>query len=380
MKVLHIEMTSPFTPNAKYQENCLIEEHAKQGHDVVMYATCYMWKDGNVEYAQETREKLDNGVTLERIKYDFILNDYVSRKIRKVKGFYLKLEKERPDLIMVHNGQTAIVPDICKYVLEHPNVKLIADSHTDPLNSATNWISKFFLHKLIYRRYMKMLYKHARTFYCISPEVRRYISELYGFTDDKLELLPLGGDVLSDKTYCSYRKEKRAELKLDDSIVHIVHSGKLTEEKHTADLLDAFSRLESNNVRLTIIGAAKGDVLRKIEDNEKMDSRISWLGWKSGDELIKYLCSGDIYVLPADVSATVQSAMCCRCIPVVYPYEIYLSMNLNDTCYAENADELRKNLQLFLGDSELALRAKDISFNYAVENLDYFAQAAMLLR
>ncbi len=378
MKILHIEVTGPFTEDAKYQENMLLDEHKKLGHDVVMYASCYCWKDGKKEYVGPVRKTMKNGVTLERLEYVNIFNSFISQKIRRIADIQTKLESEKPDLIMLHNGQTAIVPDVCKYVKKHRNVTFVSDSHTDPLNSATNLLS-YILHRVVYKRYMKILFRHVKALYCISPEVKEYISKLYGLKGEKLKLLPLGGVIVGDKDYKAFRESRRRELSLPESVIHIVHSGKLYSEKRTENLLEAFQRVKSDKLHLTIIGSAEGNVLKCIEDGSARDSRISWLGWKSGDELTEYLCSGDVYVLPGDVSATVQTSMCCRCVPVVYPFELYRTMNLDELCYVRDVDELQHTLQIFLEDENILSTIRCKSYAYAQLYLDYASQAERLI-
>lgn len=379
MKILHIDITGPYTEGATYQENLLPSEQCKKGHDVVIWASSYEWNNGEKVYIGQIRKTLSDGVILQRLDYKHIFNSYITNKLRLVSNVYELLLQENPNTIMVHDGQTAIIPDVCKYVGNHPGVKLIADSHIDPINSGTNWISKNILHKLIYKRYIKNLYNQAETMYCITPEGMRYVSELYGLGKEKLQFLPLGGTIIDDDTYSLYRNEKRKELALSDLSINIIHSGKLSKNKYTLDLLDAFKKIINRNIHLTIIGSAEGEILQKIKDDSRSDSRITWVGWKSGDELIEYLCSGDIYILPRSVSATVQTSMCCRCVPIIYPYELYKEMKLNNICYVKNKDELEKSIRKLTENKELLSQIKNNVYTYAKYNLDYSYQADLLI-
>ena len=379
MKILHIDITGPYTEGATYQENILPAEHVKLGHEVVLWASAYEWNNGIRTHVGELRKTMNDGVVLQRLDYKWHFGSYITGKVRDIAGIYERLVDEEPDLIMLHDGQTAIVPEVCRYVRNHHNVRLIADSHTDYLNSGTNWISRKILHGIYYRKYMRMLYDHTDIMYCISPEVKEYISELYGLDKEKMQLLPLGGIIPDDDKYFNTRKNRRDELKITDDMVHFVHSGKLLPEKKTGNLLQAFSKLNNDRVRLTIIGSAQGEVLKEIEDYASNDDRINWLGWKSGDELLEYLCSGDIYVLPGDQSATVQSSMCCRNAVVVYPYDNYKVMNLSETCYAENVEELTNSVRELAGDKEILNKARYDAYSYAKEWLDYSIQAKRII-
>lgn len=372
-------MTGPYTVGATYQENLLPAQQVKQGHEVVMYATSYEWADGKVKYVGECRRILDDGVILQRIDFTTIINDYLSRKIRLCTGLYNRLVKETPDFIMVHDGQTACVLDICKYVADNPQVVLIADSHSDYYNSATSIPSKLLLHDLIYRPLMRKLYGASKKFYCISPEVMRFICKSYGLDKTKMELLPLGGELLSDDEYDSFRKDYRRELGIPDDGINIIHSGKMTFLKGSDKVVEAVEAMQNEKVYLTLVGSASGEILECIEAAAERNPKIRYLGWKSGDELVKYLCAADIYVLPGSQSATVQNSMCCRCAVELYPYDNYKSLKQDGVCYAIDGEELIRNLTAMCNDRQLLDSLKDISYKFAKHELDYAVQAKRII-
>lgn len=382
MKILHIDISGPYTVGATYQENLLPGEHVKLGLDVVIWGSPYTFRDGKIEYVGKERLQLDDGVVLQRVEYKRIINEYFTEKIRACRDAYNMLEAEKPDIIMIHCPQTAVVLDVCKYVTCHDGVKLICDSHAEYLNSAKNLFSKLVLHKGIYKFYMKKAYKYSKKLYCISPEVMTFNKEIYNLPDKKMKLLPLGGLILDDSVYTEFRRRRREELGISESYfsINIVHSGKLVSEKRTIDLLEAFHRVKSKMLHLTIIGSAEGRVLKAIEENANLDNRISWLGWKSGEELTQYLCSGDVYILPGDVSATVQNAMCCRCGIIVYPYDIYRVMEQDEICYVKTVDELEQSLRKLIDNEGLIKKIRKEAYVYAKDKLDYAAQAKMILQ
>ncbi len=373
-----MDLTAPYTVGATYQENILPSEQAKLGHDVSFWASTYEWSNGKLNNVGEQRVMLPDGVVVQRIEYVRVINEFITSKIRLCRGIYKKLSIEKPDLIMLHGMQTAIVSEICKYLDDNPHVKFIVDSHADYLNSANSWLSKNILHRVFYKKYVKKAYSYAQKVYCISPETRDYNIRVYGLDEEKLALLPLGGIILSDEEYEANRKEKRDELNIDNEIINIIHSGKLYPEKKTIELLEAFKKIDARNIHLTIVGSAENEVLEALE-NSTCDSRISWLGWKSGDELTKYLCSGDVYCLPGDQSATVQSSMCCRCGVLIYPYENYTGMGLNDNCYVESSDELEGRINMLANNPAVLEVFKREAFDYAKRVLDYSGQAKRIL-
>ena len=66
------------------------------------------------------------------------------------------------------------------------------------------------------------------------------MQEVYGFPQDKLIFLPLGGMILPREEYESIRRETRDRYQIEDGKVCLIHSGKLDPSKRTLELLDAY--------------------------------------------------------------------------------------------------------------------------------------------
>lgn len=379
MNILHICITSPYTINATYQENFLPAIMVKLGHDVTIWTTCYSWEGNHWIDIGEEEKTLDNGVKLRRWKYKRIVNDFISSKMRFVSGFFEALNSESPDFIMLHDPQTAIVPELCKYLDLHPNTTMVVDSHSDCYNSATNLLSDILLHRILYRKWVREAYLYARTFYPLSPECEVFLINEYGLPKRKMTILPLGGNWLSDKEYYSVRKKRRNELGLDENTLVLVHSGKLTEGKKTDWVLEAFESIDAVNTVLIIVGSAEGSIKQSIMKYSAEDKRIKYLGWKSGTELQEYLCAGDIYVSPGTQSATVQIAMCCRCVPIVFPYKNYVSMLGKNGIYVSSKQELAEKVIGIISDCRSLDSKRLIISQIAKIGLDYCSQAEAIL-
>ena len=92
--------------------------------------------------------------------------------------------------------------------------------------------------------------------------------------------------------------EPRA-LKEDDK-VRFLYVGRLIERKNIKKMLEAFSALNRNDFKLTIVGV--GPLEQQIE--ELVSTRyahldIEFLGYKSGDDLIEEYQKCDVYILPS---------------------------------------------------------------------------------
>ena len=90
----------------------------------------------------------------------------------------------------------------------------------------------------------------------------------------------------------------------------------MTSRKKLADSLDAFARLEGAHLRFWVAGLLTDETKTDLSAKIEADPRVSFLGWKSPDELNDLLCAADAYLQPGTQSVTMQNALCCGC-PVI---------------------------------------------------------------
>lgn len=381
MKIAHIQLTQPYTEGFNYQDNFLPACHRKQGHEVVFYATCSIWEKGKLVNVKPGIKRLQDGMILERLPFQSFGSAFFTEKMRWSRDIYERLCEFQPDFIMMHDYQSLSTYSVCRYIDTHPEVRLVIDCHTDVHNSATNWLSREVLHKLIYKRIAQAAAKRAKVLYYLSIETKEFMRSVYDLPEEKMEYLPLGG-IIPDKTdYQAKRNSRRKELGLTSEDVLIVHSGKLTAGKKTVDLLTAMRQIGAQNAFLAVIGSADDPKTKEALDiATEEDSRIRYLGWKSGDDLLEYLCAADIYAQPGTQSATMQNAACCGCAEVLYPYSSHKVLLGDAVLYAENVEQLAQALNSLVTDPQLLKKKKEQLFQVACEKLDYKKQAERILQ
>lgn len=381
MRIAHIQLTGPYTEKFNYQENLLPRYQLQQENQVLFLGSCYTWNHGKIVRVNPTKKQLSDGLTLERLPFRSFGSEFLTRKIRWAPKLYNRLCEFQPDFIMMHDYQSLSTYSVCRYMDTHPGVRLVIDCHTDVHNSATNWLSREVLHKLIYKRIAQAAAKRAKVLYYLSLETKEFMRSVYDLPEEKMEYLPLGG-IIPDKTdYQAKRNSRRKELGLTSEDVLIVHSGKLAAGKKTVDLLTAMRRIVAQNVFLAVIGSADDPKTKEALDiATEEDSRIRYLGWKSGDDLLEYLCAADIYAQPGTQSATMQNAACCGCAEVLYPYSSYKVLLGDAVLYAENVEQLTQALNSLATDPQLLKKKKKQLFQVACEKLDYKKQAERILQ
>lgn len=380
MRIAHIMFNGPYTENMTYQDNLLPAAHAQLGHEVVMIASCYTWHKNQVESVAPCDYIMADGVRLIRLPMNKVGGvSFLEQKVRCVPELFGCLQRIAPDWIMLHDPQMQSTKDVCRYV-EQYRCGFVVDSHADVHNSGRNLLSRYVLHKLYYRHFMQMAAHYAQKIYYPSLETKQFMLEEYGVPEQKMEYLPLGGVILPESKYRQIRMARRAELALTPEDVLIVHSGKLAPGKKTVELLTAFLQVKNPRAHLAIIGSADDPIIQNaLEEATNTDSRIHYLGWKSGDELQEYLCAADIYAQPGTQSATMQNAACCGCAEILYPYSSHKTLLGDAVLYVEDTVQLTQMLRDLVDDPELLRKKKQQVFQVACEKLDYCKQAERIL-
>ncbi|WP_373332392.1 glycosyltransferase family 4 protein [Thiopseudomonas alkaliphila] len=378
MKILHVCLASHYTEGMTYQDNQLSEQNAKDGHDVVVVADCFVYKGSDLVEVPEEDIYLPSGVRLIRFKYDKILNNTVSSKIRKVSRLKTLIESYLPDVILFHGVAGWEMLTVAKYKKNNPKVKLYIDSHEDRHNSGTFWFSLFFQYKLFNNIIVKRISSYVDKFLYLSFESKEFLNKIYGLKDDCLEFYPLGGNVIEPKRREKYESVIRERHKLAINDILIVHSGKLDSPKKTEQLLKAFFRVKSENLRLFIIGSIPNHMEPLLIPLIRRDARVIFLGWKSGDELIQYLSAADLYFQPGTQSATMQNAICCSCPVALYPYPSHEPYIQGNGFFVKNENDYVDVFNTLTRSPHLISQMKKASYKIANDLLDYKKLAARL--
>ena len=282
---------------------------------------------------------------------------------------------------MCHGLQFWSVRDVIRYKKAHPAVKLYADTHTDYYTSATNWLSLHILHRGFYRYLVRKALPYLEKYFCISDECRRFSIENYGVPEELTEFYPLGGILPTEEAYQAHRAARRTELGVQPDELLLVHAGKLEPQKKTDALLRAFAAVPELKARLAVIGSIPEEHKAELLAQMDADPRVTYLGWKSGDDLQEYLCAADLYCQPGKVSAIMQNAVCCHCPVLLYPHSGYVKdYDYGNVLWVKNEDDMIREFQkLAAGETDLAALQRN-SERCAKELLDYRALAARLYR
>lgn len=379
MRIAHIGLACYFTEGMTYQDNYLSHQNAVDGHDVLFISNAEKYKNGQVVSTDYEDKLLPDGVRLVRLPYVHIFTKFFSEKFRKVRGLYALLEEFAPDVILSHDLCYWSVLDVIRYKKDHPAVKLYADTHTAFMNSGTNWLSLHVLHRGVYRYLVRKALPYLEHYFYVADECREFSHQVYGVPNEKMEFYPLGGTLLSDEAYTATRAKRRAELGLTDCDRLYLHSGKLDALKRTEELLRAFSAVEDPHARLVIIGSIPEDRKAVLAPLIAADSRVAYLGWKSGGELQEYLCAGDLYCQPGGQSATMQNALCRYCPVMLYPHPSHTAdYDRGEVLWVRTQADMEAVFRALSAEPAQLLPLRQGAEKIAKELLDYRKLAARL--
>lgn len=298
MKILHLCLGGPVTDGWNYQDNMLSKYHALLGYDVTLICSQWIWDtNGKIAFYDRTNYFNKDHVKVIRLPIE---NGDINSKFKSYSGLKETIEKEEPDIIFQHGAaylDNHIIADYCKV---HQKVKLFVDNHADFSNSATNWLSKNILHKIIWKHYAKKLNPYASKFYGVLPARVDFLTDVYGLPKEKCELLVMGADdemvEATAKPEVAHAIRKQYGIADDDFLV--MTGGKIDMFKQqTLMLMEAVRNIPNAKVKLLVFGSVVPELKEKV--NALADGKkVQYIGWVQSVESYKYFAAADLVVFP----------------------------------------------------------------------------------
>lgn len=327
MKIAHLCLSCFYIDGYSYQENELVRQHVKDGHDVVVIASTEVYdQNRTLNYTQPGEYMGTDGARVIRLPYRRALPRAVMKKLRMHPGVDALLEREAPDVILFHGLCGWELLALKRYKARHPNARIFADSHEDFNNSARSFVSRQVLHRSYYKPILRCAQDSLEKVLCISMETIGFVRDFYGVPETKIEFFPLGGQILDDGEYAALRAAGRTKHGVAANQVLFVQSGKIDRAKKLIETLQAFAKTPDQRFRFLIAGHLHESLSSEIEILIKTDKRVKFIGWQSPEQLRELLCAADVYVQPGSQSATMQTSLCARCavilddVPSHHPY------------------------------------------------------------
>lgn len=373
MKILHFCVS--YNDNYSYQENLLPKYNKLHGHEVEIIASTRTRVDNNyISNVKPSRYYTGEGIKIIRIPFVRFLPSFVSEKLHWCSGLYQLLEEFQPDIIMFHNIASCNLLTVSKYAKKHSNVKFYCDNHGDFINSARNFLSRVFLHKIVFYWIVKRCMPFIDKVLYLSEGTRDFLIQNYRVSPEKLEFYPLGGEVINTSICKEWRETYREQLGIDKDTLVLMHTGRLDILKKTDMILDAIDNMKEERIVLLISGSIPSTnriLWERIQNNDK----VKWLGWLDSESLKHYLCACDVYIQPGGQSATMQQAVCCGLPLLLYPHTAYVNLCKENAVWVKDKADIEKAISTFLHEPVLLSAMKRASENIARNILDYHVLA-----
>ena len=380
MRVLHCCLAAVYVDGFGYQENIIPRIHNSQGHEVMILASTEILKPGvGHVYTKAGEYSNEDGIPVKRVPYIGGLPLKLAAKLRIYKGVLSSIEAFKPDVIFMHDAQTAATADVVNYVRKHPDCRLYIDSHTDFVNSAKTWVSKNLLHGILYKRYVRKTIPYAKKYYGTLPARVAFYRDFYGTPADKTEYLPLGVDDVS--TPMDEREQVRTDLreqlgiKPDDFVV--VSGGKLERRKNTTILMEAFNLLSQDNshIKLLLFGSVSPDISEKFEHLKAYNPDIVHIGWVPAKETYKYFFASDLACFPGTHSTLWEEAVGYGLPALFKRWEGITQIDLNGNCCLLDEPITKESLATIMAtimfDKEKYNKMKDVAQTKGMEMFSY---------
>lgn len=370
MKVAHVCLSCFFIDGRSYQENELVSQHVRDGHEVLVLASTETHApDGKITYTQPGEYTGTEGASVRRLAYRRFLPHKLMSKLRMNVGTYEALARFRPEVILFHGTCAWELRVVARYARRNPTVLLYVDSHEDWNNSARSFISREVLHRCYYGPVLRSVLSQIRKILCVSTESMDFVNTLYRVPRPYLEFFPLGGRPVPDEEYEKRRLATRLAHKLAEEDILLVQSGKQTKRKKLLESFRALAACQNPRLRLLVVGVLHSDIRVEADRLIAGDPRVRYLGWKSTDELTDLLCAADVYLQPGTQSVTMQHSLCARCAVIlddVPAHQVYL----RDNGWLISKEKSLETILADLGNADLAAMQRN-AFLVAKELLDY---------
>lgn len=381
MKIVHCCLSNFYIDGYTYQENMLVKEHVKSGHDVLVLASTETFNENKeISYVEPSKYIGTDGAKVIRLAYRSFLPHYVMTKLRMHSKVYQILEDFKPDIIMFHGMCGFELLTVSNYIKSYPNVKLFVDSHEDFNNSARNFISLNSLYRMFYTPIINIAKKNVSKFFYPTFESNVFCKKVYKLKDSELEHFPLGGTVFSDDEYDSIRSQKRKAFGFLESDTVFFQSGKFDKKKKLLESISSFSKVQDDNFRFIVAGSLDKEIEPDFKKLLAKDSRITYIGWVESDELLELLCMCDVYVQPGSQSATMQMSVSARCPVILADVPSHRHSFYENGFLVDSTEQLTNAFKEISNNPDILNTMSENSFTYAKENLDYSKLAKRLTK
>ena len=341
----------------------LCEEMAKRGHEVTVVTGEPNYPEGQIYKGYENHAHADeiiNGVKVHRCPiiprktgFVFRLLNYFSypheanKYIKKLDGFDIVFVNQLSPVMMAEPG--------IKYGKKHDISVIMYCLDLWPESLVAGGISRKSAIYKVFHRISKRIYRSVDLILITSRMFRGYLTEQFGIEEKKIEYLPQYAEGLFEKQ----------EFKKPGEVCDLVFAGNIGEVQSVETIIKAAEKLKDKPVHFHIVGG--GTDLERLQGLAINLNNITFYGRRPLVEMPDFYAKADamLVTLKADpvlsqtLPGKVQSYMAVGK-PIIGAIdgetaEVIREAGCGFCGKADDADELVKNIELFMNCDEKEL-------------------------
>lgn len=300
MKVVHLCLGSFYPDNYSYQENLLPKFHKELGYDVEVIASTQSFDEHGKTCYLDNAGTYQNEYDIKVTRLPYKSDNRIWKKLKRYIGTYEALEKAAPEILFIHGGQFLDMDQVVKYLKRNPGVTVYVDNHADFSNSATNWLSKNILHKIIWKHTEHQIEPFTTKFYGVLPVRVDFLKNIYGLPAEKCELLVMGADdeLVEKAKKTGARARIRKQYGINDDDFLIITGGKIDQWKtQTLLLMQAVQNIKDDHVRLIVFGSVTQELMDQVKALAD-GTKVQYIGWVLSKDSYDYFEAADLVVFP----------------------------------------------------------------------------------
>jgi 1,2-diacylglycerol 3-alpha-glucosyltransferase len=296
---MHICLSGTYNDNWNYQDNILTKYHRKMGNEVSIVASKWIWDNNGkmIKTIEEDNYRNENDVEIFRL--NILGRDKQNRKFKRFQNLIRVINKWNADILFIHGPQFIDIHTIKNYLVHNTHIKVVVDNHADRMNSGKSFLSKYVLHKVIWKILIKRIEPYVIKFYGVLPSRVDFMREMYGVNNKKLDLLLLGADdELVEKTIVKTNtSDIRKICGVEKEDFFIITGGKIDKNKtQILTLMDAINKIENKNIKLVVFGSISNFIENEFKN--KLSKKVTFIGWLNPIDTYKFFYSADLVVFP----------------------------------------------------------------------------------
>ena len=299
MKVTHLCLLARYRDGYTYQENLLAKYHRIEGYKVDVITSLRSFDDqGNPCLLEDPCTYDDqNGIHVVRLAYKS--RRRIDRLLGRFEGLEEALADSNPDILFVHGCQAVSMRAVRDYVCSKKHLRMYVDNHADYSNSARNPISKYLIHRLLWRHYAHVVEPVTTKFWGVTPGRVDFLIDNYSLPKSKCDLLVMGADdeVILETDNAKTRKNTREAFGIGANDFLIVTGGRIDAVKTQVLDLMACAGCMGKDVRLIVFGPVDKGIEQRFMDLVD-GNKVQYLPWADSRRAYELFAAADLVVFP----------------------------------------------------------------------------------